>query len=210
MYNVMNFNCNIDEDLILMKKYSLSPNELFVLKALLIAQDGDETNYLAKYLEIPEEDRGDLRQVLLSLQNKGIILKSYVIPLKGQEFDPTKIEINKVVFKNVLKSSFDLGQSLFDSYPMFGNINGMCISLRGVSKKFDSLEDFFRFYGKTIKWDIKLHNHILDLIDWEQSNNIGFINFSISTFVIEHKWLELEALKEGKLVNVNFNTISAL
>ena len=93
---------------------------------------------------------------------------------------------------------------------MFTNIEGKVVGLRGISKKFDSLEDFYRFYGKAIKWDPKIHQRIIDLLNWEQNNNIGYINFSIASFVIEHKWEELEALKDGKIVNTNFETLETL
>ena len=33
---------------------------------------------------------------------------------------------------------------------------------------------------------------------------------SLASFVIENKWNELEALRDGKIANVNFNTIKSL
>ena len=67
----------------ILNKYHLNPNELFVIRILTLAQEEDDS-YLYKYFTIPEEDRGDFREILVSLQNKGIILKSYKIPAKGQ------------------------------------------------------------------------------------------------------------------------------
>ena len=90
---------------------------------------------------------------------------------------------------------------------MFTNINGYTVSLRGISKKFDSLEDFYRFYGKTIGWNLEKHKEIIELINWEQNNNVGFLRMSIASFVIEQKWEELKALKDGKIANVNFDTL---
>jgi hypothetical protein len=204
------FNYNIDEEINIMEKYSLSPTELFVIKTILLLQEGYEENYLIRFLNIPEKDRGDFRDILVSLQNKGIILKSYTIPMKGREFDPEEIQINKAFFKTIYRSSFELGKELFETYPMFTTINGSTVSLRGISKKFNSLEDFYRFYAKTIKHNPELHNHIIELINWEKDNNIGFINMSLAAFVIENKWNELEALRDGKIANVNFNTIKSL
>ena len=171
-------------------------------------QEGYPEDYLLRYLKLPEKE--DFRTTLVNLQNKGIILKSYEIPKKGETFDPEEIQINKAFFKTVYRSGFDLGKELFDTYPMFTNIEGKVVGLRGISKKFDSLEDFYRFYGKAIKWDPKIHQRIIDLLNWEQNNNIGYINFSIASFVIEHKWEELEALKDGKIVNTNFETLETL
>ena len=202
------YDYNIDEEIAIMEKYGITPNELFVIKAILLLQEGYPEDYLLRYLKLPEKE--DFRTTLVNLQNKGIILRSYEIPKKGETFDPEEIQINKAFFKTVYRSGFDLGKELFDIYPMFTNIEGKVVGLRGISKKFDSLEDFYRFYGKAIKWDPKIHQRIIDLLNWEQNNNIGYINFSIASFVIEHKWEELEALKDGKIVNTNFETLETL
>ncbi len=199
-----------NNQLVILEKYRLTPNEYYVLLDILNIQDGNPTSDLARFLNISNEHKQIFRNSLISLQNKGIILKSYKIPKQGEEFIPDEVEFNKNFEKNFIRSAFDMGKDLFDHYPMFGTINGATVSLRGVSKKFDSLEDFFRFYGKEIKWDPDLHQEILDLIDWEQENNVGYICFSLATFVIEHKWEELRALKEGKIANINYNAIRQL
>ena len=77
-----------------------------------------------RFLRIPENDRGDFRNILVSLQNKGIINKSYNIPQKGEEFKPEEIPINKNLIKYFHKDSFDMGLELFEEYPQFGSING--------------------------------------------------------------------------------------
>lgn len=197
----------MNEQLIIMEKYNLTPSEYFVVKLIFMTQEGYEESYLLRYLKI---NKSTFRDDLVSLQDKGIILKSWKIPEKGSKFDPLEIPLNKNFFKNMFKSSLELGKQLFDAYPMFVNINGSTFSLRSFAKKFDSIEDFFRFYGKTIHWDLELHNKILDLIKWDQDNNVGFLKMTICNFVIEQKWNELEALKNGDIVNINFDTIQQL
>lgn len=81
--------------------------------------------------------------------------------------------------------------------------------LRGVSKKYDSLEDFYRVYGKTINWNPETHNKIIELLRWAK-NNTQFIQFSLATFLIDRKWNELEALRDGQLSNINYDTIKML
>ena len=61
-----------------------------------------------------------------------------------------------------------------------------------------------------MKWNPDTQKKILNLINWEQKKNIGYMKFSLATFVIENKWLELEALKDGKISRVNFNAIKQL
>ena len=98
-----------------------------------------------------------------------------------------------------------MGKELFEAYPMFGIINGVNVGIRSVSKKFDTLEDFYRFYGKTIRNKPETHSYILELVNWAKENNI--LTNTLANFVIDHKWNELEALKNGELVNVNFDAI---
>lgn len=198
---------SIEEQLNLMDKYQLTPTELFITELIFMTQEGYPESYLLRFLRI---NKSIFRDNLIALQDKGVILKSWKIPAKGSKFNPLEIPLNKNFFKNIFKSSLELGKQLFDAYPMFVNINGFTFSLRSFAKKFDTIEDFFRFYGKTIHWDLELHNKILDLIKWEQDNNIGFLKMTLCNFVIEQKWNELEALKNGDMVNVNFDTIQQL
>jgi hypothetical protein len=197
---------NIDEQLNILEKYGLNPIELFIINLIFLTQEGYEEPYLLRYLKIPE-NKENFRPTLLKLQDKGIILKSYKIPEKGSKFDPLEIPLNQNFFKTFWKSSFELGKELFETYPMFVNINGITYSLRSIAKKFNSLEDFYRFYGKSISWNLDKHKEIIDLINWEQQNNVGFLRMSLSSFVIEQKWNELKALKDGDVANINFDTL---
>lgn len=195
-------------DMGILNKYHLSPTELFVIRVILLAAEED-SSYLYRYLTIPEEDRGDFRETLVSLQNKGIIVKSYKIPAKGESFNPVEVQFNKVFIKAFHKESFECGQELFNAYPQFGNINGAVVPLRGVSKKFDSLEDCFRAYGKAINWNPEAHAKVIELVNWAKENT-QFIQCTLATFVIDRKWLDLEALKNGDIVNVNFNAVKMI
>lgn len=198
----------LKEDLGIMQKYNLSPNELFIIRILLLAQEEDDS-YLCQYFLLPEETRGDLREVLLNLQVKGIVLKSYKIPAKGANFNPMNIEFNKNFVKGFFRCSFEIGVELFEAYPMFGNIQGSLVPLRGVSKKFSSPEDCYRAYGKAINWNPETHREILELLEWAKENT-NFIQFSLASFVIDRRWLELKALRDGELTNVNYNTVKML
>lgn len=191
-----------------MQKYNLNPNELFITRILLLASEENDS-YLYHYLSLPEEIRGDFRSYLVLLQEKGIINKSYHIPEKGQTFNPVEISFNKTFVKGFHKASFDMGEELYNMYPMFGNIGGATVSLRGVAKKFNSLEDCYRVYGKAINWNPELHNEILELVNWAK-NNTQFIQFTLATFVIDRKWEELRALKNGEIDTLNYDAIKMI
>lgn len=200
---------NLDHQLIFCEKYSICPNELLLLEIILIAQEGDDPELVKKYFMSSPCARGSVKDNLVHMLNKGIINKSYKLPNVGEQLDLNIIPLNKNIIKDFYKASYDIGKELFENYPMFTTINGCTVSLRGISKKFDSLEDFYRFYGKTIRWKPDMHKHIMELLQWAKDNT-NFINMSIANFVIEHKWEEIEALQKGDIANVDFNAIRQL
>ena len=152
--------------------------------------------------------RGNTRELLTGLQNAGVITKTYKVPEKGSTFNPLDVPINKNLVKDFYKCSFELGKELFEIYPMFGIINGETVGIRSISKKFDSLEDFYRFYGKTIRWKPEIHEHIIELVKWAKEKNL--IVCSLANFVVDHKWDELEALRNGDVANIDFNAVRQL
>lgn len=149
-----------------------------------------------------------LREILESLQDKQIITKAYHIPRSGERFDPNAIPINKNFIKNLYKSSFELGKELFDVYPQFGNIQGNIIPLRTVARHYDSLEQAYFKYGKAIGWNPEKHQKIVELTKWGKENNI--INCSLSSYIINNGWLDIQSIKDGKTVNFNTEAIKLI
>ena len=177
------------------------------VQGLLLYQEEQNEEVLGLYISILQDCGVSTKSILLSLQEKGIILKTYKI--QEGEFDPFNIPINKNFTKYLYKSSFSLGKELFEEYPQFATINGNVVSIRTVAKKFDSLEDAFARYGKEIRWSLETHNYIIELIKWakEQGN---IINYSLASFIINNGWHDLEALKNGDLVNINFDAVKLI
>ena len=85
----------------MLEKYRLTSTELFLIRVLLIFQDENNETIFANYIKTLRLAGINLRTVLQSLQDKGIILKSYKIPKEGTEFNPYDIEINKNFIKNL-------------------------------------------------------------------------------------------------------------
>ena len=192
---------NLKNQILFRNKYKIDDNQLTLLEILLIAQNEEDNELVKMYFTSTK----DIRLHLIYLQNIGIILKTYKIPNKGEKLDIYDIPINKNFIKDFYKSSFEMGKELFETYPQFGLINGSSVGIRSVSRKFNSLEDFYRFYGKTIRNKPEMHQHIIDLINWAKEQNV--IVCSLCNFVIDRKWEELQALKDGNLANVNFDAI---
>lgn len=179
-----------------------------VIRTLLVLQDEDNEDLFKTYIETLHECGVNLREVLLSLQEKGMILKSYKIPKEGESFDPYAIPFNKARIKTLYKCSFELGKELFEEYPQFGSVQGNVVGLRSVSKKFNSLEDAYFKYGRSIGWSPERHDHIIELIKWAKDRNI--INYTLASFIIDHRWLELEALKNGDIANIDYDSVKLL
>lgn len=203
-----NLTLNLEEEISILSKYRITPNELTFIKTLLILQDEENEDLFKEYIESLYVCNVKLREVLINLQKREIILKSYKIPSEGESFDPYSIPFNKNFIKNLYKSSFELGKELFEIYPQMTVINGSLVTLRGVSKHFDSLEACYFRYGKAIGWNQERHEKILDLIKWAKERDI--IKQSLSSFVINNSWLDLEAIRNGDSGNYNFDTIKAL
>ncbi len=203
-----NLTLNLEEEISILSKYRITPNELTFIKTLLILQDEENEDLFKDYIESLYVCNVKLREILISLQKKEIILKSYKIPSEGESFDPYSIPFNKNFIKSLYKSSFELGKELFEIYPQMTVINGSLVTLRGVSKHFDSLEACYFRYGKAIGWNQERHEKVLDLIKWAKERDI--IKQSLSSFVINNSWLDLEAIRNGDSGNYNFDTIKAL
>ena len=107
---------NLEEELSILEKYRLTPTELFSIQTILLAQD-NESDFLIRFNNILTLIDIKFRNILISLQNKGIILKSYSIPDEGSSLNLEEIPFNKGFIKNFYKSSFELGYVSNNSFP---------------------------------------------------------------------------------------------
>ena len=181
-----------------MKEYKINPTELFTIKVILLAQDG-EYEYLQKYAEILN---GNLRLLLEHLQEIGIILKSYKIPPTGTTFIPEAVQFNQNFLKKFYRSAFEMGEELFYTYPQSTTVNGVLYNLRSVSKRFDSLEQAFQRYAKSINNKPELHQQVIDDIRWGIKNNYsGFT--TLDRFIIDRGYEFLHQFRNGEGINVN-------
>ena len=181
-----------------MRDYKLNPNELFTVKVILLAQDG-EYEYLKQYAEILN---GNLRLLLESLQIKGIVLKSYKIPPVGTTFVPEEVQFNQNFLKKYYRSAFEMGEELFGTYPQSAVVNGIMYNLKSVSKRFDSLESAFQRYAKNIKNNPEIHQQIIDDIKWGIEHEYqGFT--TLDRFIIDRGYEFLHAMRLGEGTNIN-------
>lgn len=183
---------SIDREIDFMNKYQLTADEFFLFKLIFLSQE-DHGEYLEKYFT-SNNLTNSLRDVLVSLQEKGIINKTYKIPPHGVEFNPEDVDLNKRVVEQMFQHSYDLGYELFQAYPSFTTINGQLVSLRGIARKFNSFEDFAYTYGKSIRFNEQEHKRVLELLEWAKENN--HVNMGICDFVISRQWETFEIAKD--------------
>lgn len=192
---------NLEEQVVLLEKYNINSDELLFITVILLIQEGNNNPYIQLYFSLPAACRGSIRDLLISLQEKQVITKEYKIPPSGTKFIPEDVSFNKNFIKNFYKGSFWIGKELFDVYPLSTVVNGVEYKLRRVSKKFDSLEDAYRAYGKAISWKPETHQHILELIEWGKNNNYQFT--TLSDFIVDNDWLNIEAMQNNSLLDSN-------
>lgn len=136
---------SIEREMEFMIKYGLTPDEMYLIQLIFMAQN-DHPEYLNRFYS-QGEFTTDLRQTLQSVQNKGIINKSYKIPTKGSVFNPADVDFNKNILKTYMQHSQDLGMELFMAYPSTTTINNRVFSLRNIAKVYSSMDDFCFAYG---------------------------------------------------------------
>lgn len=166
---------------------------------LLARDEENHSEYLAKWFANGGKDR--LRELFNSLKEKGIILKSY----NAESYVPNDIQFNKNFIKNWYKQSGEMGQELFDSYPGFVEVKGKLYSLKNISKKFYSLDEFYFYYSATIGHNPEKHREVMDILAWAKEKNL--INFGILEFCASRKWEMFKEMREKGIDNKVADTI---
>lgn len=194
-----NFELSINEEINLYINYNITPNELFILRLLFLAIDGNQ-KFLINYLSNINNGKKIFRDILLSLQEKKVINSTFKIPNEGESLNFKNIPFNKNFIKGYIRESNEIGKELFDSYPPFITINGRMFSIKNFTKAgLFSLEDFCLFYAKAIKNSNITHEKVMDTLQFGKENNL--INYSIIEFIASMKWNEIEYIRNSGNIN---------
>ena len=171
-------------------EYKLSADELLLVILTLYARDEEAHPefFLKWYTDC--DGKAQLKDLFKNLKEKGIIKKSY----NPETYIPNEIEFNKNFLKKFYKQSGVMGKELFDNYEPFIQINGKMASLRNISKRFCTLEEFYFYYASQIGHDPEKHKKVMDILKWARENNLCKV--SILEFVASHKWNEFEKMRE--------------
>lgn len=191
-----------------MERFELTPEECLVVELLFISVDCNNTDLLSQYYQLPCEKTG-LREILINLQEKGVILKSCKIPEKGKKFDPEVIEFNQNFIKYYGKTSGELGEELFNAYPNEAIIQGQAVPLRNYAKKYKDFAEFAFQYGKAIGWNRDKHAKVLELIQWSKNNDHFGLNMNLCDFVGSKMWISIEDHKDGSNA-ITFDNLTSI
>lgn len=190
---------SLNEEIDIYVNSGLTPTELFIVRLLFLAIDGD-SEPLRKYLNGVTNGKLHFKNVLISLKEKKVILSSFNIPNEGETLNFKNIPFNKNFMKAYIRESNDLGKEFFDAYPPFININGKLVSIRNFTKAgLFSFEDFCLFYSKAIKNAGVTHERILKDIEFGKEH--GLIHYSVLEFLASKKWEEIEYIKDSGEIN---------
>lgn len=196
---MQNFELSLGEEINLFIESGLTPTELFILRLLFIAMDGDD-KFLVNYLSNVSHGKELFRSVLQSLQNKKIINSTFVMPKQGESLNYKHIPFNKIFIRKYIRETHQIGKEFFDTYPPFININGKMVSIKNFTKaSLFSLEDFCIFYAKQVKNSGVTHERIMKALEFAKEKNL--IHYSILEFIASQKWLEIEYIQESGDVN---------
>jgi len=190
---------SLEEEINIYISSNLTPTELFVLRLLYLAIDG-EPALLIKYLSNVSNGKELFRVVLTSLVDKKVINATFKIPQEGDTLNYKTIPFNKNFTKKYLREANEIGKELFDSYPPFINIKGKMCSIKNITKAgLFSLDAFCIFYAKTIKSSKITHDEVMSALEFGKENNL--VNYSITEFIASRKWTELEFIKNSGDIN---------
>ena len=191
----MNSELSLKEEINIYINNGLTPSELFILRLLFLAQDGDLT-LINNYISNADNGKEVFKVVLKSLQNKGIILASFKMPKEGEALRFTDIPINKNFVKRFIKESNQIGKEFFDAYPPFIFINGRKASIKNITKAgLFSIDEFCFFYGRQLKLSSIKHERVMEALEYGKEHNL--INYSILEFIASQKWNEIEHIRNS-------------
>lgn len=189
----MNSELSLKEEINIYINNGLTPSELFILRLLFLAQDGD-MSLINNYISNTDNGKEVFKVVLKSLQNKGIILASFKMPKEGETLKFTDIPINKNFVKRFIKESNQIGKEFFDAYPPFIYINGRMASIKNITKAgLFSIDEFCFFYGRQLKLSSVKHERVMEALEYGKEHNL--INYSILEFIASQKWNEIEYIR---------------
>lgn len=199
-----NFELSLNEEINILIDSNLTPTELFILRLLYLAAEGDN-KFLLNYVSNTSNGKQVLKSTLQSLVDKKAINNTFNVPKEGEPLSVKTIPFNKNFLKKYIRESNELGKEFFEAYPPFININGKLCSIKNFTKaNLFSIEDFCAFYAKSIKNSGVTHERVMEALEFGKEHNL--ISYSILEFIASQKWNEIDYIRNSGNVNGYQNT----
>jgi len=196
---MQHFELSLKEEINIYINSSLTPTELFILRLLFLAIDGEQ-KHLINYLTNISNGKQLLRSVLSSLLEKKVINSTFKIPQEGESLNYKNIPFNKNFLKMYIRESNEIGKEFFDAYPPFISISGKLCSIKNFTKAgLFSFDEFCIFYAKQLKNATATHERVMDALLFAKEQNL--INYTIIEFIASKKWEEIEYIRGSGNVN---------
>lgn len=196
---MQHFELSLKEEINIYINSGLTPTELFIVRLLFLAIDGDQ-QYLMNYLSNLSNGKQLLRSVLVSLMEKKVINSTFKIPQEGESLNFKNIPFNKNFTKMYIRESHEIGKEFYDAYPPFISINGKLCSIKNFTKAgLFSFDEFCVHYSKQLKSASVTHERVMESLEFAKEHNL--INYTIIEFIASRKWDEIEYIRNSGNIN---------
>lgn len=204
------YELTFNEELEVMKKYSLSYELLCIVKLLFLLQENEDNYELCHTYFNQCRKYGLKKEELLMLQDCKVITKDSYIPEKGEEIILDEIEFRDGFVKNFYKSSHQLGKELWEEFPFYIVTNKMNYPIKNFSKRFRDLPELFNFYGKSISYNQEYHNKVIASLKYAKEYDL--ISCNIVDYLIGNQWEQHIRMMDGidPTTSITFNTTQLL
>jgi hypothetical protein len=189
----------IETQLAVMIKYSLTAEEYFVTQLIFLAtEDPPHPELLITYFGKAKKDYLG-PEILQSLKDKGVLAKSYHIPQAGETFRIADITFDKTFVNEHFKLTLEAGAELKDAYPDFlQGFDRLLPAKNIVTAGYRNEEDFFFAYSKKIKHSRKNHAEVMEILEWAKEQKL--LTYGMVEYVTTSKWLDhMKMRDEGTL-----------
>lgn len=199
----------VDEEMNIMCTWGLTADEWLFIRLLFIAKSEGLLKPLSRYFNDCVKTGLPL-DLIISLQKKKVLSKNFKAE-RGVDFTIDSIEFEDKFDKKYFKVSDQAGRELFNEYPSYLMLSGgKMVPIKNITKQgFNSIEDFFFVYSKSIKHSKVTHERVMESLEFAKEHKL--INYLITEYVISRKWEDhIKMMDSGEIGNfvTTFDTVT--
>jgi len=174
----------IEKQLDIMCKLGIQAEDYFLIEILHISHEYNQMALAYKYFEFSDGKIHINYGRLNKLTELGIL----------EPFDSSgpffyeSLQLTKKFKSKFFIEALIHGQELWDAFPIERSyrIDGRALLTRKIGKEFASLEDFFLWYGKQIRFSLPIHREVMAGLEIAKQQKQ--IDFTIEDFIKNKMW----------------------